>query len=79
VDRQVTPTTPVQVTYQLTQVGRELMASLQPLVRWGLRWHGEQDQERSAGLSAHPARDSSVPVGLQHDHHVIRAARNAPG
>jgi len=67
VNRQVTPTMPVQVTYQLTQVGRELMASLQPLVRRGLRWHGEQDQEhgqqdqeRSAGLAAHPARDSAA-------------------
>jgi len=60
VNRQVTPTMPVQVTYQLTQVGRELMASLQPLVRWGLRWHGEQDQERSAGLPAHPARNTSA-------------------
>jgi hypothetical protein len=60
VDRQVTPTVPVQATYQLTQVGRELMASLQPLVRWGLRWHGQQDQERSVGLPAHQARDSSA-------------------
>jgi DNA-binding HxlR family transcriptional regulator len=56
VDRQVTPTMPVQVTYQLTQVGRELMASLQPLVRWGLRRHGQQEQERSAGLPASGAR-----------------------
>jgi DNA-binding HxlR family transcriptional regulator len=50
VRRQVTPTMPVQVTYQLSSSGAELMASLQPLVRWGLRWHGQQDQERSAGL-----------------------------
>ena len=27
---------PVQVTYHLTAAGSELMASLQPLVRWGL-------------------------------------------
>ena len=52
VDRQVAPTVPVQVTYQLTPAGGELMTSLQPLVRWGVRWHGQQDQERSAGLPA---------------------------
>ena len=56
VRRQVTPTMPVQVTYRLTPSGSELMAALQPLVRWGLRWHGQQDQERSAGLPA-PATD----------------------
>jgi DNA-binding HxlR family transcriptional regulator len=39
---------PVQVTYRLTPQGSELMASLQPLVRWGLRWHGLQEQQRSA-------------------------------
>jgi DNA-binding HxlR family transcriptional regulator len=36
------------VTYRLTPRGSELMASLQPLVRWGLRWHGLQEQQRSA-------------------------------
>jgi DNA-binding HxlR family transcriptional regulator len=56
VRRQVAPTMPVQVTYRLTPSGSELMAALQPLVRWGLRWHGQQDQERSAGLPA-PATD----------------------
>jgi DNA-binding HxlR family transcriptional regulator len=56
VRRQVTPTMPVQVSYRLTQSGSELMAALQPLVRWGLRWHGQQDRERSAGLPA-PATD----------------------
>jgi len=52
VGRQVAPTMPVQVTYQLTPAGRELMASLQPLVHWGLRWHGQQDQQRGASLPA---------------------------
>jgi DNA-binding HxlR family transcriptional regulator len=37
------------VTYRLTPRGRELMAALQPLVRWGLRWHGE-DEQAEAGL-----------------------------
>jgi DNA-binding HxlR family transcriptional regulator len=46
--REVVPTMPVQVTYRLTPRGSELMASLQPLVRWGLRWHGQQEQQRSA-------------------------------
>jgi DNA-binding HxlR family transcriptional regulator len=49
VRREVTPTMPVQVTYHLTPSGAELMAALQPLVRWGLRWHSEQEVERSAG------------------------------
>lgn len=38
IDRIVEPTTPVSVRYQLTERGRELLASLQPLVRYGLRW-----------------------------------------
>jgi DNA-binding HxlR family transcriptional regulator len=48
VAREVVPTMPVQVTYRLTSQGSELMASLQPLVHWGRRWHGQRDQERSA-------------------------------
>jgi DNA-binding HxlR family transcriptional regulator len=51
-DRQVTATMPVQVTYRLTPAGRELIASLQPLVRWGLRWHGRPDRDHAAGLSS---------------------------
>jgi DNA-binding HxlR family transcriptional regulator len=50
--RDVVPSTPVQVTYRLTPRGRELITALQPLVRWGLRWHGEDQQaeaEREAG------------------------------
>ena len=46
--REVVPTMPVQVTYRLSPSGRELMASLQPLVEWGRRWHSREDQERSA-------------------------------
>ena len=46
--RRVVPTMPVQVTYELTPEGRDLMASLQPLVRWGLRWHGQPEQEQRA-------------------------------
>jgi DNA-binding HxlR family transcriptional regulator len=37
-ERQVVPTTPVQVRYTLTQQGRELITILQPLVSWGMRW-----------------------------------------
>jgi len=46
--REVVPTMPVQVTYRLTPRGSELMASLQPLVHWGLRWHSQEEQERDA-------------------------------
>lgn len=38
VDRTVEPTTPVTVRYTLTARGRDLMAALQPLVRYGQRW-----------------------------------------
>lgn len=38
VDRLVEPTTPVTVHYRLTPRGRDLLASLQPLVRYGQRW-----------------------------------------
>lgn len=37
-ERTVIPTTPVQVRYALTDRGRDLLQSLQPLVGWGLRW-----------------------------------------
>ncbi len=38
VQRDVVPTTPVQVRYTLTAQGTDLMKSLQPLVAWGQRW-----------------------------------------
>ena len=50
--RDVVPSTPVQVTYRLTPRGHELMAALQPLVRWGVRWHAQDEQaeaERDVG------------------------------
>ena len=36
--REVIATTPVQVRYALTERGRDLLESLQPLARWGQRW-----------------------------------------
>ncbi len=38
VDRVVEPTMPVTIRYRLTVRGRDLLASLQPLVRYGQRW-----------------------------------------
>lgn len=38
VARTVIATTPVQVRYELTDAGRELMQSLQPLASWAHRW-----------------------------------------
>jgi DNA-binding HxlR family transcriptional regulator len=38
VEREVIPTTPVQVRYHLSERGSDLLASLQPLVGWGQRW-----------------------------------------
>jgi DNA-binding HxlR family transcriptional regulator len=37
-EREVIPTTPVQVRYQLTARGADLMRSLQPLDAWSQRW-----------------------------------------
>jgi len=41
ITRSVIPTTPVQVRYELTRQGRELIAILQPLVNWGVKWNFE--------------------------------------
>jgi DNA-binding HxlR family transcriptional regulator len=38
VRREVIATTPVQVRYELTERGLELISALQPLVGWGLKW-----------------------------------------
>lgn len=46
VDRIVEPTTPVTVRYRLTARGRELMAAMQPLVRYGQRWERGAAPER---------------------------------
>ncbi|SDG91172.1 DNA-binding transcriptional regulator, HxlR family [Sinosporangium album] len=37
VERHIVPSTPVQVLYQPSQRGEELVASLQPLITWGDR------------------------------------------
>ncbi|MFC4243900.1 winged helix-turn-helix transcriptional regulator [Gryllotalpicola reticulitermitis] len=44
VDRIVEPTTPVTVRYVLTARGRDLMAALQPLVRYGQRWEAAESK-----------------------------------
>jgi DNA-binding HxlR family transcriptional regulator len=41
ITRTVIATTPVQVRYVLTRQGRELIAILQPLVNWGVKWNIE--------------------------------------
>jgi DNA-binding HxlR family transcriptional regulator len=40
VEREVTPTTPVSVRYRLTPQGRDLLAAMQPLMAYHLRWGG---------------------------------------
>ncbi|MCI2420028.1 helix-turn-helix transcriptional regulator [Saccharopolyspora sp. K220] len=42
IEREVIPTTPVQIVYRPTLGGEELIAALQPLLRWGTR-HLSQD------------------------------------
>jgi DNA-binding HxlR family transcriptional regulator len=36
--REVVPSTPVQILYQLTPGGKELLAALEPLIGWGTRY-----------------------------------------
>ncbi|MDO7880863.1 MULTISPECIES: winged helix-turn-helix transcriptional regulator [Microbacteriaceae] len=47
IDREVIPTTPVQIRYTLTERGADLMQALQPLVGWGLRWEPELQPMRA--------------------------------
>jgi DNA-binding HxlR family transcriptional regulator len=42
IEREVVPTTPVQVLYRPTADGSDLMVALQPLVHWGLQ-HGSAE------------------------------------
>ncbi|GAA1298753.1 HxlR family transcriptional regulator [Planotetraspora silvatica] len=43
--REVQPTTPVQITYSLTDRGKELALAVQPLVAWGERWLGRGTED----------------------------------
>ncbi|WP_214102701.1 winged helix-turn-helix transcriptional regulator [Acrocarpospora catenulata] len=39
--RSVVPSTPVQITYTLSEKGSELVDAVRPLIAWGERWLGE--------------------------------------
>jgi DNA-binding HxlR family transcriptional regulator len=39
--REVTPTTPVQINYLLTERGAELVEAMRPLIEWSERWLAE--------------------------------------
>jgi DNA-binding HxlR family transcriptional regulator len=41
-ERRIIPTTPVQVTYSLSPIGKELLVSLAPLIRWGQKREAEK-------------------------------------
>lgn len=43
--RSIVPSTPVQVRYHLTDRGRELLDSLQPLAAWTARWTPDADRD----------------------------------
>ncbi|MEU6577870.1 helix-turn-helix domain-containing protein [Streptomyces sp. NPDC046805] len=59
--RDVIPTTPVQVRYTLSGRGRELLASLVPLIRWGQKWDPEPPARRkSATAEPGAARSTSA-------------------
>lgn len=55
IDRVIIPTMPVSVRYQLTDQGRDLLASLQPIAGYAHRWTPD----------ASPA-SPSLPVGPDH-------------
>jgi DNA-binding HxlR family transcriptional regulator len=38
VEREVIPSTPVQVRYNLTESGTDLVRAMDPIVEWGQRW-----------------------------------------
>lgn len=46
--REVLATTPVQVRYELTDSGRELMAAMEPLGAWGAKWLANPREPASA-------------------------------
>jgi len=45
--RQVIPTTPVQIRYELTERGEDLLRSLQPVVQWEQRWRDVEPMHRN--------------------------------
>ena len=47
IERIVVPSTPVLVRYELTERGRDLLDSIQPLIDYGQRWE-HAPEERSA-------------------------------
>lgn len=51
--REVVPTAPVQIRYELSERGRDLMRSLQPLVTWAHKWEG-------VGADARPTASAEV-------------------
>ena len=48
VEREVVPTTPVSVRYRLSPRGRDLLAAMQPLMAYHVRW-GAGDEESAPG------------------------------
>ena len=55
VEREVVPSTPVQIRYRLTERGVDLIRALQPLVKWGHRWQSLPDK---SGKAAEPVAAS---------------------
>jgi DNA-binding HxlR family transcriptional regulator len=46
VARDVRPTTPVTISYRLTERGVELLRSLQPMARYARRWEPVVEEEK---------------------------------
>lgn len=57
--REVTPSTPVQIQYRLTQRAFELVDALQPLVAWGNKWTPHDECTTPSRRSPAPVRSST--------------------
>jgi DNA-binding HxlR family transcriptional regulator len=51
IEREVIPTTPVQILYKLTPTGEQLVVSLHPLLSWGVRYLSEIGTEGLTSIS----------------------------
>jgi DNA-binding HxlR family transcriptional regulator len=49
VERRVIPSTPVEIRYELTPRGLELLRALQPLAKWAHTWQADDPGLESAG------------------------------
>jgi DNA-binding HxlR family transcriptional regulator len=69
IERRVIPTSPVQVEYHLTEMGRDLEPALDAVITWSHKWIPLPDTEDPTVTTAeHPtaATDEAVESGAEH-------------